>query len=381
MNRLEAFGELNDGFLLIAATNRNTWIEVKRWFLSLNIEFSWNFQVISLTIAGRYETQEIVFRTESVVNSTTQLASAVGASVPGAASQANVVNAVSNNVTELLTQVAAGASVNGIVAPSGASGGALGSASVLIQDVGGGNGVNQQQPVVAAAFRSPNVVAPGSQPIPYLPARSASGGAASSMPFSNGGLARSHYPFASMTHAAHTMLAGHPRIHPFIRPPARFLLLCGILSDFSRPAIDIHHYHSKKRKKEIIWWYGCSRFFFEDFTGIDARFFRISKKHRAGIKDSCDARRLAKNLEQFRRILPRIEPHILDNLRQPWHEISIFRKNTQANLKESADNSQESCPNRRESSRNDRRRTIAWRNLNYQDSRTGEPPIVSRMLR
>ena len=175
-------------------------------------------QVISLTIAGRYETQEIVFRTESAVNSTAQLASAIGA-----ASQANVVNAVSNNVTELLTQVAAGASVNGIVAPPGASGGAsggggagaVGSASVLIQDVGGGNGVNQQQqPVVSAAFRSPNVVAPGSQPIPYLPARSASGGAASSMPFSNGGLARSHYPFASMTHAAHTMLAGQPSIHP-----------------------------------------------------------------------------------------------------------------------------------------------------------------------
>lgn len=171
------------------------------------------------------------------MSSSTQLASAIGASAPGAAAQANVVNAVSNNVTELLTQVATGASVNGIVTPSGASGGTLGSASVLIQDVGGASGTNQQQPVVAAAFRSPNVVAPGSQPIPYLPARSASGGAASSMPFSNGGLTRSHYPFTSMTHAAHTMLAGHSLIHPSIHLSFRFF--SRFLSGPSHPQTDV----------------------------------------------------------------------------------------------------------------------------------------------
>ena len=192
-------------------------------------------------------------------------------------------------MTELLTQVAAGASVNGIVAPSGASGGALGSASVLIQDVGGGNGVNQQQPVVAAAFRSPNVVAPGSQPIPYLPARSASGGAASSMPFSNGGLARSHYPFASMTHAAHTMLAGHPRIHPFIRPPARppafsssaefFQILVGRLS------ISITIIPKKERKKS-----------FDDMDAQDS-FLKISPEL---MQDSFEFQR---SIEQASRIL------------------------------------------------------------------------------
>ena len=69
------------------------------------------------------------------------------------------------------------------------------------------------------------MVAPGSQPIPYLPRPAGGAGGAGggvggglglgSMPIANGGLgARSQpvyggpYPFASMTHAAHAMLAG-----------------------------------------------------------------------------------------------------------------------------------------------------------------------------
>ena len=107
-------------------------------------------QVISLTIAGRYETQEIVFRTEPVVNSGPQSSSSSSSSSASlsssslsslsaaAASQSNVnANTVSNSMAlELLTQV------NGIVTPTPVS------ASALIQDPNGNNhpihGLQQQ---------------------------------------------------------------------------------------------------------------------------------------------------------------------------------------------------------------------------------------------
>ncbi|KAI9551653.1 Nuclear receptor coactivator 6 [Daphnia sinensis] len=193
-------------------------------------------QVISLTIAGRYETQEIVFRTEPAA---ANASAAVNGSVGGNSVSpltGSVVSATSSpaSVTELLTQVAStGAGVsNGLVTPS------QGSASVVLPaDVNVGNNSNNfQQPAVAAtvssagAFRSPNVVAPGSQPIPYVQQhqRPVIGGGCSASAQSNVGPHNSNpnsgiggsgvvaaraqavyagpYPFASMTHAAQSML-------------------------------------------------------------------------------------------------------------------------------------------------------------------------------
>ena len=167
-----------------------------------------------MTIAGRYETQEIVFRTEPAPAVNGAAASGVvSAPVP-----------VSSSVTDLLAQVASnGASVNGLVTSQG-------SASVLLPtDAAVGNNNNFQQPqppqpvqapaaaaAPAGAFRSPNVVAPGSQPLPFLqqrpvPVQAANNAFAPTGP--NGpGVARAQpvyagpYPFASMTHAAQSML-------------------------------------------------------------------------------------------------------------------------------------------------------------------------------
>lgn len=193
-----------------------------------------------MTIAGRYETQEIVFRTEAAgAAANVSAASAINGSVGGNSVSPLTGTVVSTsspaNVTELLTQVTStGAGVsNGLVTPS------QGSASVVLPaDVNVGNNSNFQQPVVAAAvsssstgaFRSPNVVAPGSQPIPYVQQhqRPVIGGGSNASTQSNAGphnnnansamgsggvvAARAQavyagpYPFASMTHAAQSML-------------------------------------------------------------------------------------------------------------------------------------------------------------------------------
>ena len=182
-------------------------------------------QVISLTIAGRYnETQEIVFRTEPAVAAATASAAAVNGAGTSTSMPLSGPVSTSSSVTELLAQVAStGAGVNGLVTPS------QGSASVLLPtDVVGNFQQSQpQQPVAAAAatgaFRSPNVVAPGSQPIPFLQQRpvaavqTAGNANAFAQPVGPAGsgvgvVARAQpvyagpYPFASMTHAAQSML-------------------------------------------------------------------------------------------------------------------------------------------------------------------------------
>ena len=219
-----------------------------------------------MTIAGRYETQEIVFRTEpAAAAAATTNASSATAAVNGAGGGGG--NSVSpltgqpvvstttsspTSVTELLAQVAStGAGVsNGLVTPSQGSA-TCASVVPLPTDVNVGNqNTNFQQPVAAAivsssnsstgAFRSPNVVAPGSQPIPYLQQhqRPVLGGGPNAVVQSNAGqlninpnaaighhpssgiasgggvvvAARAQpvyagpYPFASMTHAAQSML-------------------------------------------------------------------------------------------------------------------------------------------------------------------------------
>jgi len=213
-----------------------------------------------LTIAGRYETQEIVFRTEPAAAAANASAAAAvngagGNSVSPLTGQPVVSTTTSSSasVTELLAQVTSTGAVvsNGLVTPS--QGSAACASVPLPTDVNVGN--NFQQPVAAAivspsnssagAFRSPNVVAPGSQPIPYLqqhqrPALGGGGGASAIVQSNAGQLninpnaAIGHhpssgigsggggggsvvgsraqpvyagpYPFASMTHAAQSML-------------------------------------------------------------------------------------------------------------------------------------------------------------------------------
>jgi len=133
-----------------------------------------------------------------------------------------------SSVTDLLAQVAASATtVNGGLVTSSSSVGVISSnnnsnISVLQQqhNQDASATFQQQQPVGGTTgFRSPNVVAPGSQPIPFLQHRAtavtggATGGvqataSGSSNAFAAPPMVRAQpvYPFASMTHAAQSVL-------------------------------------------------------------------------------------------------------------------------------------------------------------------------------
>ena len=133
-----------------------------------------------------------------------------------------------SSVTDLLAQVAASAAtVNGGLVTSSSSVGVISSnnnsnISVLQQQhhQDASATFQQQQPVAGTtAFRSPNVVAPGSQPIPFLQHRATAvtGGANGSVQAPASGSnnafaappmvrAQPVYPFASMTHAAQSVL-------------------------------------------------------------------------------------------------------------------------------------------------------------------------------
>ena len=227
--------------------------------------------MISLTIAGRYETQEIVFRTEPTAAVGTPVNGAAGFGGAGTSLSSSSLSSASlggapiggpvsssSSVTDLLAQVAStgvSGGVNGLVTPlsQGSS-----SDSVLLPTDVIGSSFQQpqpplhQQPPVAGSFRSPNVVAPGSQPIPYLQQQlqqqqtqqrpflgtgqvvgnhGFAPAVASGHPAGAGGVvvvggARAQpvyggpYPFASMTHAAQSMLGQTGTTGPSMAGPA-----------------------------------------------------------------------------------------------------------------------------------------------------------------
>ena len=200
-----------------------------------------------MTIAGRYEAQEIVFRTESSANSTSNGSNiGINSISGGGASGSSTVGLpaggpVSNSVSELLTHVTAGTTVNGVVAPSVGvlqAGQCEESSGAMVPQPGAVTAVAASVSAAIPAtsgtgpFRSPNVVAPvSSQPIPYIAAQSGRapmspmahtyGGTSAGGPFA----ARPQsayvgpYPFASMTHAAHAMLGQNNLPLARTRPP------------------------------------------------------------------------------------------------------------------------------------------------------------------